>query len=67
MRRWSGWRRRWLSSSRVLALGIRHAAHGEPVVLVAVVRRVDARSIHVQVVRVLCATRGTRPVDAAGA
>ena len=44
-----------------------HAANCETVVLVVVVRRVDAGSIHVQVVPVLSTIRGTRPVVAVGA
>ena len=41
---------------------LRKATHGVPVVLVVVVRRVDARGIEVQVVPVLTIVGGTRPV-----
>ena len=51
---------------------LRKATHGDPEVLVADVRRVDARGVEVQVVPVLTIEGGTRPVvpvatDVAGA
>lgn len=46
---------------------LQYTAYCKTVVLVVVVRGVDARGIQVQVVRVLRIVRGTRPVVAVGA